>query len=131
MRQPGTEPTIVRHPLPKVREYWFLASHRTIQSYHQRRYAGQNKAGCVSCEVGPGSVVHEAAVVLALSSGRLAGYAADVQEFEDRERHGRHLRIHPELWANPDEPLFTAPFGSAGECPMAALEAPQAMLSPL
>lgn len=59
-----------------------------------------------------GSVVDEAAVLAALQSGRLGGYAADVFEMEDWARPDRPRQIAPELLAHPDT-LFSAHIGSA------------------
>ncbi|MCW7539457.1 phosphonate dehydrogenase [Aquabacterium sp. A7-Y] len=59
-----------------------------------------------------GSVVDEAAVLDALRSGRLAGYAADVFEMEDWARPDRPRRIDPELLAHPRS-LLTPHIGSA------------------
>lgn len=59
-----------------------------------------------------GSVVDESAVLQALVSGHLGGYAADVFEMEDWAREDRPVRIDPELLAHPDT-LFTAHIGSA------------------
>jgi phosphonate dehydrogenase len=59
-----------------------------------------------------GSVVDEAAVLRALQSGRLAGYAADVFEMEDWARVDRPRAIDPALLAHPNT-LFTAHIGSA------------------
>jgi phosphonate dehydrogenase len=59
-----------------------------------------------------GSLVDEAAVADALEAGRLAGYAADVFEFEDWARPDRPRAIDPRLLARPDT-LFTPHLGSA------------------
>ncbi|MFN4926822.1 phosphonate dehydrogenase [Bradyrhizobium sp.] len=59
-----------------------------------------------------GSVVDEAAVLGALQSGQLGGYAADVFEMEDWAREDRPTEIAPALLARPDT-LFTAHMGSA------------------
>lgn len=59
-----------------------------------------------------GSVVNEAAVLAALETGRLGGYAADVFEMEDWARQDRPQRIDPALLAHP-RTLFTAHIGSA------------------
>jgi len=60
-----------------------------------------------------GSVVDEDAVVSALTDGHLAGYAADVFEFEEWARADRPLGIHPELLAMQEKTLFTPHLGSA------------------
>ncbi len=59
-----------------------------------------------------GSVVDEQAVLTALQSGKLAGYAADVFEMEDWARHDRPRHIDPALLAHPNT-LLTAHIGSA------------------
>jgi len=59
-----------------------------------------------------GSVVDEAAVLEALVSGHLGGYAADVFEMEDWARADRPLQISAALRAHPNT-LFTAHIGSA------------------
>ena len=59
-----------------------------------------------------GSVVDEAAVLRALESGRLGGYAADVFEMEDWARPDRPRAIDPALLAHPNT-LFSAHIGSA------------------
>lgn len=70
------------------------------------------KPGSFIVNVGRGSVVDERAVVRALSSGHLAGYAADVFEMEDRAREGRPNNIPAELLEHPHT-LFTPHLGSA------------------
>jgi phosphonate dehydrogenase len=59
-----------------------------------------------------GSVVDEKAVLDALETGRLAGYAADVFEFEDWARADRPRDIPPGLLRHPAT-LFTPHLGSA------------------
>lgn len=59
-----------------------------------------------------GSVVDEAAVLQALTSGHLGGYAADVFEMEDWARPDRPRRIDTALLEHPNT-LFTAHTGSA------------------
>lgn len=62
--------------------------------------------------VGRGSLVDERAVARALSSGHLAGYAADVFEMEDWARPDRPETIPAELLEHP-RTLFTPHLGSA------------------
>jgi len=71
------------------------------------------KGGAYLVNVGRGSVVDESAVSAALVSGHLAGYAADVFEFEDWARNDRPPAIHPALLAYSDKTLFTPHLGSA------------------
>lgn len=59
-----------------------------------------------------GSVVQEAAVLEALETGRLGGYAADVFEMEDWAREDRPQAICPDLQTHP-KTLFTSHIGSA------------------
>lgn len=71
------------------------------------------KQGTYLINTGRGSVVDELAVVELLSSGHLAGYAADVYEFEDWARQNRPRHIPRELLALTDKTLFTQHLGSA------------------
>jgi phosphonate dehydrogenase len=71
------------------------------------------KPGATLVNVGRGSVADEEAVAAALDSGRLAGYAADVFEMEDRSRPDRPWRIPPTLLAYRDRTVFTPHLGSA------------------
>lgn len=68
-----------------------------------------------------GSVADEAAILAALQSGRLAGYAADVFELEDWAREDRPRQIAPALLAHPNT-LFTAHIGSAVQKVRLAIE---------
>lgn len=63
--------------------------------------------------IGRGSVVDELAVVKALKSDRIAGYAADVFEMEDWARSDRPRSIPSELLEMTDRTLFTPHLGSA------------------
>jgi phosphonate dehydrogenase len=71
------------------------------------------RPGAFLVNVGRGSVVDEEAVAAALASGRLAGYAADVFEFEDLSRPDRPRGIPRSLLAFPDRTVFTPHLGSA------------------
>jgi len=71
------------------------------------------RPGAYVVNVGRGSVVDEAAVADALATGRLAGYAADVFEFEDWARGDRPRHVEPRLLAMPARTLFTPHLGSA------------------
>jgi len=59
-----------------------------------------------------GSLVEEAAVVAALESGHLSGYAADVYEMEDWARAARPRDVHPGLLAS-EKTVLTPHIGSA------------------
>ena len=71
------------------------------------------KHGSLLINVCRGSVVDENAVVDALASGRLAGYAADVFEMEDWARADRSHVIPQSLLDNAEQTLFTPHIGSA------------------
>lgn len=62
--------------------------------------------------VGRGSVVDESAILAALESGNLGGYAADVFEMEDRALPDRPKSIDERLRTHP-RTLFTPHLGSA------------------
>lgn len=68
-----------------------------------------------------GSVVDEAAILMALQSGHLGGYAADVFELEDWARQCRPHQIAPALLSHPNT-LFTAHIGSAVQKARLAIE---------
>ena len=67
-------------------------------------------------------MVSEAAIADALDSGQLAGYAADVFEFEDWAREDRPPRIEPRLIAAADRTLLTPHIGSAVDPVRRAIE---------
>jgi phosphonate dehydrogenase len=71
------------------------------------------KHGSLLINVCRGSVVNENAVVDALASGRLAGYAADVFEMEDWARADRSRTIPQALLDNVEQTFFTPHIGSA------------------
>ena len=91
------------------------------------------KPGAYLVNIGRGSVVDEATVAQALSSGGIAGYAADVYEFEDWNLTDRPLSVHPELLANTVTTLFAPHLGSAviSSRHEIALEAARSILSAL
>jgi phosphonate dehydrogenase len=74
---------------------------------------GKMKQGAYLVNVGRGSVVDEAAIASAIEHGRLAGYASDVFELEDRARPDHPAQVHPGLLAQPDRTLFTPHLGTA------------------
>ena len=129
---------LVHHPLEDLlgqSDFILVTAPLTAQSRHiiNATTLAKVKPGAYLVNVGRGSVVDEAAVMKALSSGQLAGYAADVYEFEDRDRQDRPLGIHQELLDNPDKTLFTPHLGSAVASVrrQIALEAADAILSVL
>lgn len=70
------------------------------------------KKGSYLINIGRGSTVDEEAILHALQCSHLAGYAADVFEFEDWAKPDRPQRINASLLENPDT-LFTPHLGSA------------------
>jgi phosphonate dehydrogenase len=86
----------------------------TPQTQHTLNAArlAQMKPGAFVVNPCRGSVVDEAAVLAALQSGHIAGYAADVFEMEDWARADRPRVIDPLLLAHPNT-LFSAHIGSA------------------
>ena len=73
----------------------------------------QMKPGSFLVNISRGSVVNEKAVADALDNGHLAGYAADVFEFEDLALVDRSREIDARL-LTPDAPtVFTPHIGSA------------------
>lgn len=73
----------------------------------------QMQAGSFLINVGRGSVVAEADVAAAIATGHLAGYAADVFEFEDWARSDRPATIPRELLRDKVHTVFTPHIGSA------------------
>lgn len=98
-----------------VSDHVVLAAPLTASTHHALGSAGLSrmKPGATLVNVGRGSVVDEEAVAAALESGRLAGYAADVFEFEDLSLPDRPRAIPPALLAFPDRTVFTPHLGSA------------------
>lgn len=72
------------------------------------------KPGTLLVNPARGSIVDEAAVVNALESGQLGGYAADVFEMEDWARGDRPRDVNPRLRAHP-RTVLTPHLGSAVE----------------
>jgi len=84
----------------------------TFHLINSRRIA-RMKRGSILVNVGRGSVVDEQAVVKALDSGHLAGYAADVFEMEDWVRADRPRHIPRALLDDVDRTFFSPHLGSA------------------
>jgi phosphonate dehydrogenase len=135
-RLAGFEATVVYHdprPLPAdtARALWaspvpldvLLAGsdavltlvHLKADTYHMidRATLAAMKPGAFLVNVGRGSVVDEEAVAEALRSGRLAGYAADVFEMEDRAVPGGPPDGIPTALLSERRTLFTPHLGSA------------------
>jgi phosphonate dehydrogenase len=78
--------------------------------------------GALLVNIGRGSTVDEAAVLAALESGQLGGFAADVFGMEDWALPDRPAEIAPALLAHPAT-LFTPHIGSATLAARRAIEA--------
>lgn len=83
----------------------------TLHTINSKRL-GMMKPGAFLINPCRGSVVDETAVLQALESGKLGGYAADVFEMEDWAREDRPRCIAPGLLEHP-RTLFSAHIGSA------------------
>lgn len=77
------------------------------------RALAKMRRGSYLVNVGRGSTVDEHAVAAALASGHLAGYAADVYEFEDWARSDRPHAIPDALVADRARTVLTPHLGSA------------------
>jgi len=74
---------------------------------------GKIKTGCYIINPARGSIVSEEAVADGLSTGKLAGYAADVFEMEDWARKDRPKTISSRLLKDVGHTLLTPHVGSA------------------
>lgn len=90
--------------LPLGEETWQLIGRNEI---------ARMKSGSFLVNTGRGSVVDEEAVVEALATGKLAGYAADVFAMEDWAWSGRPSTIPSALLENWGQTLLTPHLGSA------------------
>jgi phosphonate dehydrogenase len=88
-----------------------LREHCEVDVCEQQSHAA-SRAGAVLVNVGRGSTVDEPAVALALGSGRLAGYGADVFAMEDRSLPEPPRAIPPPLLEHPRS-VFTPHLGTA------------------
>lgn len=106
-------------------DYIVLATPLTAETLHMidRGAIDMMKPGAILVNPGRGSVVDEMAVSDALADGQLAGYAADVFEFEDWARLDRPQEIPQTLVAQPEKTLFTPHIGSAVTDVRKAIEA--------
>lgn len=104
-------------------DYLFVAAPLVPGSVHLVDHAAlqQARPGQLIINIGRGSVVDEAAIADALAAGRIAGYAADVFEFEDWALPDRPQRVDPALLARSDT-LFTPHLGSAVSSVRLAIE---------
>ena len=95
-------------------DYLFLAALLTpaTREMIDLQYLAQVKPRQFIINVGRGSVVDENAILGALTSGQLGGYAADVFAFEDWVLEGRPMQVSRELREHPAT-LFTPHLGSA------------------
>ena len=117
--RPGVEPPagVARAPLDEAlaRADWvFVALPLDASTRHLVDAATIDRArrGARWVNVGRGGVVDESAMAVALAAGQVAGYAADVFEFEDVAVADRPARIDPVLLAHPST-VFTPHLGSA------------------
>jgi len=96
-------------------DFLFPLTHLNPQTLHMidSRAIGMMRRRAYLINIGRGSLVDEAAVAEGLSSGQLAGYAADVFEMEDWALPSRPRAIHPLLLADRKRTLFTPHIGSA------------------
>lgn len=112
-RDPRTRSTTLDEALRQA-HYIFLAVPLTRSSRHliSEEALATIRPGQLLVNVGRGSVVNERAVLSALESGRLGGYAADVFEMEDWNLPDRPVRIPEALLRHPNT-FFTPHVGSA------------------
>lgn len=99
------------------------ATHHLIDDTSLRKF----RPGSYLVNVSRGSLVREASVRDALKTGALAGYAADVFEFEDWAIDGRPVGTDPQLLSMHERTLFTPHLGSAVKSVRRAIEMEAAM----
>jgi phosphonate dehydrogenase len=118
----GVQPAALAEAMA-VADYVFVAAPLTPGSLGlvNAGVLAKAKAGQFIINVGRGSVVDEDAVVGALDSGRLAGYAADVYACEDWGLARRPDGITDRLLNHPDT-VFTPHLGSAVRAVRIAIE---------
>jgi phosphonate dehydrogenase len=112
-----TPPGIIKVGLNRALEtadFVILCAPLTPGSRHQigTDALARMKPDAFLINVGRGSVVDESAMVAALETGKLGGYAADVFEMEDWALPGRPKTIDERLRSHP-RTLFTPHLGSA------------------
>lgn len=110
---PNTTPCELHEAFSRA-DFVFLAVPLSPHSYHlvNAKTFAHAKAGQYVINVGRGSVVDEAAVLSALESRVIEGYAADVFACEDWSVPDRLTLIDPKLSAHQNT-LFTPHLGSA------------------
>lgn len=118
----GAEPTAVDRLL-STSDILLLGLPLTPDTRHylDRAALAKLKPGAFLVNPCRGSVVDEGAVLAALHSGSLAGYAADVFAMEDWALADRPATIDPALLAHPNT-LFSAHLGSAVDSVRLAIE---------
>ena len=101
--------------LQRSSDFLIVATPLTSQTRHliDAGFIAALKPGAYLVNPARGSVVDERAVADALESGPLAGYAADVFEFEDWALADRPRDIPEALLANRAQTFFTPHIGSA------------------
>ena len=106
---------VAREELFARSDFVILALPLTAETTHCIDYdaLAQMKPGAYLINPARGSLVDEAAVANALASNHLAGYAADVFEFEDWARRDRPQEIVSRLQTMTDRTVFTPHLGSA------------------
>lgn len=100
--------------IQQTADFIVLAIHLMDTTYHlvNGDFISGMKPGSFLINPARGSLVDENAVVTALTSGQLAGYAADTFEMEDWTIPDRPRTIHPELIAS-DKTILIPHLGSA------------------
>jgi phosphonate dehydrogenase len=95
-------------------DFVIVATPLTEDTFHliDATRIGRMKRGSCLVNIGRGSTVDEEAVSQALDSGHLAGYAADVFEFEDWALSGRPGAVHEKLIKS-SKTVLTPHIGSA------------------
>jgi phosphonate dehydrogenase len=103
------------HSLLASADFIIVAAPLHHDSHHliDRDAISQMRKDVRIVNVGRGSVVDESAVAEALVASRIAGYAADVFEFEDWALRGRPDTIDQRLVDGSSQTLFTPHLGSA------------------
>jgi phosphonate dehydrogenase len=121
---PGDVESLALGDLLERSDFVLPLVHLTADSRHLIGAAALSriKPGSYLVNVGRGSVVDERAVIEALDSGRLAGYAADVFEMEDWARPDRPRSVPRELLERHERTLLTPHIGSAVDAARRAIE---------